>query len=84
MKGAGGKECLESTEASKGPSCPICSKPRIEKYSPFCSKRCADVDLGRWLKGNYAIPVTPDSDEDGDDADLRPQASAPNADGTAD
>ena len=36
--------------------CPICGKPRNERYAPFCSKRCADVDLHRWLKGSYVIP----------------------------
>ncbi|MBL4894293.1 MAG: DNA gyrase inhibitor YacG [Emcibacter sp.] len=37
--------------------CPICEKnPAMPKYHPFCSDRCADVDLGRWLKGNYVIP----------------------------
>ncbi len=38
--------------------CPICKKPAIEKLKPFCSKRCSDIDLGRWLKGSYAIPDT--------------------------
>lgn len=38
-------------------SCPICGKEALEKYRPFCSKRCADIDLGRWLKGSYAIPA---------------------------
>ena len=38
-------------------SCPICSKPSHKSYRPFCSKRCADVDLGRWLNGSYAIPA---------------------------
>ncbi|MFZ7093100.1 DNA gyrase inhibitor YacG [Primorskyibacter sp. 2E233] len=37
-------------------SCPICSRPSDEKYRPFCSKRCADVDLAKWLGGSYAIP----------------------------
>jgi hypothetical protein len=37
-------------------ACPICGKPRSERYDPFCSKRCADVDLHRWLKGTYVIP----------------------------
>lgn len=37
-------------------SCPICAKESDPKYRPFCSRRCADVDLGRWLKGSYAIP----------------------------
>jgi endogenous inhibitor of DNA gyrase (YacG/DUF329 family) len=37
-------------------SCPICRKPAVQAYQPFCSRRCADVDLGRWLTGSYAIP----------------------------
>jgi len=37
-------------------TCPICGKPRSEAYDPFCSKRCADIDLHRWLKGSYVIP----------------------------
>jgi hypothetical protein len=48
------------------PRCPICGKPRDPDYKPFCSKRCADVDLGRWLTGSYAIPVKEEEDEDGD------------------
>ena len=48
-------------------ACPICSKPKDPKFAPFCSKRCADVDLSRWLKGSYAIPgmETGEEDEDG-------------------
>jgi uncharacterized protein len=46
--------------------CPICGKPRSERYDPFCSKRCADVDLHRWLKGSYVIPGAPAKDEPGD------------------
>ena len=37
--------------------CPICSKPAVEKFRPFCSRRCANVDLNRWLSGVYAVPV---------------------------
>lgn len=37
-------------------SCPICGKATDPKYRPFCSRRCADVDLGRWLTGSYVIP----------------------------
>ena len=29
-------------------------------FAPFCSARCADVDLGRWLTGQYAIPAEDD------------------------
>jgi hypothetical protein len=39
--------------------CPICGKPADSRLQPFCSRRCADVDLGRWLKGGYAIPGPP-------------------------
>ena len=39
--------------------CPLCGKPAAEGFKPFCSKRCADIDLGRWLKGGYAIPGSP-------------------------
>jgi endogenous inhibitor of DNA gyrase (YacG/DUF329 family) len=45
-------------------ACPICGKATEEKFKPFCSKRCADVDLHRWLSGSYAIPVTEDEEED--------------------
>ena len=38
-------------------SCPICGKDRVDRYRPFCSKRCADIDLGRWLNGAYAVPA---------------------------
>ena len=46
-------------------SCPICSKPAVEKFGPFCSRRCANVDLNRWLSGVYAVPVKDEEDEDG-------------------
>jgi len=49
--------------------CPECGDTSAERYRPFCSKRCADVDLSRWLRGAYAIPGgNADEDEDGDDA----------------
>jgi hypothetical protein len=49
--------------------CPICGAPRDVHYRPFCSRRCADVDLSRWLRGAYVIPGgNSDADEDGDDA----------------
>jgi endogenous inhibitor of DNA gyrase (YacG/DUF329 family) len=43
--------------------CPICGKPATEASKPFCSERCRDVDLNRWLSGSYVIPAKPD-DED--------------------
>jgi uncharacterized protein len=55
-------------------TCPICKRPIAEgedtlRFRPFCSKRCADVDLGRWLKGAYAVPATEADDEDGEAAE---------------
>ncbi len=46
--------------------CPICGKPSVRATFPFCSKRCADVDLHRWLSGSYVIPAR-DDDEDEDE-----------------
>jgi endogenous inhibitor of DNA gyrase (YacG/DUF329 family) len=46
------------------PPCPICGRERTERYRPFCSRRCADVDLARWLGGAYAIPAAEDEYED--------------------
>ena len=46
----------ENRPANPGP-CPVCGKPSVVAFRPFCSKRCADVDLQRWLTGRYAIPV---------------------------
>ncbi|MEO1014291.1 MAG: DNA gyrase inhibitor YacG [Pseudomonadota bacterium] len=40
-----------------GARCPECRAPTIRQYAPFCSKRCADLDLHRWLSGAYAIPA---------------------------
>jgi endogenous inhibitor of DNA gyrase (YacG/DUF329 family) len=49
-----------------GASCPLCGKPVELAFKPFCSKRCADIDLNRWLSGVYAIPTKEDEDEDGE------------------
>ena len=47
-------------------TCPICKKKTVAQYRPFCSRRCADVDLGRWMTGGYAVPA--DSPEELDEA----------------
>ena len=47
--------------------CPICKKPSVEAHKPFCSKRCAEVDLGRWLTGGYALPAKPEAEDDEED-----------------
>jgi endogenous inhibitor of DNA gyrase (YacG/DUF329 family) len=51
---------------SKTSACPICGRPVDPAVKPFCSKRCADIDLNRWLSGVYAVPVTEEEDEDGE------------------
>ena len=45
-------------------SCPICERNTEVKFRPFCSKRCADVDLGRWVNGSYAVPSQDPEDID--------------------
>ena len=47
-------------------SCPVCGKPAEAAYRPFCSRRCADVDLGRWFNEDYRIPA-PEADGGPDD-----------------
>ena len=44
--------------------CPICGRPTEPRFRPFCSRRCADIDLQRWLTGRYAIPAADDESED--------------------
>jgi endogenous inhibitor of DNA gyrase (YacG/DUF329 family) len=52
-------------EGEKGPKCPICGRPVEPRHRPFCSKRCADVDLSRWLTGSYTIAgAAPEEEED--------------------
>lgn len=52
-------------------TCPICGRPREARYRPFCSRRCADIDLGRWLTGAYRIPA---GEDEGPDAEPGPAA----------
>ena len=49
-------------------ACPICKKDSQPQYRPFCSKRCADVDLAKWLRGAYVTPGPPLEDLPHDDA----------------
>jgi endogenous inhibitor of DNA gyrase (YacG/DUF329 family) len=57
----------DRAKARPAKPCPICGKPATEASKPFCSERCRDVDLNRWLSGSYAIPAREGDDED--DAD---------------
>jgi uncharacterized protein len=60
-------EATDDPQMVPAGACPTCGKPAAPAYRPFCSKRCADVDLQRWLTGRYAIPVV-EGDEAPDDA----------------
>jgi len=51
-------------------SCPICGKPAVERFRPFCSGRCKDVDLNRWFKGAYAIPAAESAEDSGEERDV--------------
>jgi uncharacterized protein len=65
------------TAAAQG-NCPICKAPTEHVTRPFCSKRCADVDLLRWMSGSYVIAgASQDDDEDGDQADAPPEPRRP-------
>jgi uncharacterized protein len=64
--------------AKKGTSCPVCGRARSEAYRPFCSRRCADVDLHRWLSGGYVIPGRDISGDDGEADDGIVSAPRPN------
>jgi uncharacterized protein len=52
-----------SDERVTAKSCPICGKPADPRARPFCSRRCADVDLHRWLSGVYAVPAVEAEDD---------------------
>ncbi len=47
-----------------GAPCPICGRPAEARHRPFCSIRCADADLGRWLTGQYRVPGPPADPDD--------------------
>ncbi len=49
--------------------CPVCGKPTLAESAPFCSKRCKDVDLARWFRGDYSVPITEDENVPVDEDD---------------
>ena len=51
--------------------CPICGKHSSQQFHPFCSARCADIDLNRWLSGAYVIPDK-DEPEEGEEGVVIP------------
>ena len=60
-----------SERTPKGGRCSICGAPIAPAFRPFCSKRCADIDLARWMSETYVVPGgDSDADEDGDNAEV--------------
>ncbi len=71
----------KADERVTGGRCSICKRPTVFEFRPFCSKRCADVDLARWLGGAYAIAGGgADADEDGEALADLPPIPAPDPD----
>lgn len=62
----------KSTAPAPAPRCPICGKPRVHRFRPFCSPRCRDRDLVNWLDGRYAVPAV-EVDEDEEEAEPPPR-----------
>ena len=58
----------KADRSGKTVACPMCEEPAAVQYKPFCSRRCADLDLHRWLNGGYAIPAA-EQDDNPDDFD---------------
>jgi uncharacterized protein len=59
-------DARDQRNSQNAPRCPICGRPRAQKYRPFCSARCRDVDLGRWFGEVYTVPAV-EPGYDGDD-----------------
>jgi uncharacterized protein len=59
------KDAEKDVSGPRARRCPICGKPAVAEFRAFCSCRCADVDLNRWLSGVYAVPGKADEEEDG-------------------
>lgn len=62
-------------------SCPMCGRPAAQDFLPFCSRRCADMDLGRWLEGAYRIPAVEPPDGFGEGAEGDGQEPPPGSPG---
>jgi endogenous inhibitor of DNA gyrase (YacG/DUF329 family) len=56
----------QQRESRQTPRCPICRRPRVHEYRPFCSARCRDVDLGRWFGEAYRVPAAEPGDDHGE------------------
>ena len=60
----GGKAAAAPVRLRPRAPCPICGKPSVQRYHPFCQLTCADIDLARWLSGRYAVPAAEPGEAD--------------------
>ncbi|CAN7238213.1 DNA gyrase inhibitor YacG [Pararhizobium sp. LjRoot255] len=67
MSSEGNKGASNIAPLRKTVPCPECRRPSHREHYPFCSDRCRNVDLNRWLKGSYAIPVADDESKAGEE-----------------
>ena len=58
------KDAAKDAAAPRARRCPICGKPAVAQFRAFCSRRCADIDLNRWLSGVYVVPGKEEEAED--------------------
>ncbi|MEP2028472.1 MAG: DNA gyrase inhibitor YacG [Paracoccaceae bacterium] len=58
-------------------NCPICADKSVEKYRPFCSRRCADRDLVKWFNGSYAVPSEDPEDAEATVEEIKRDQSKP-------
>jgi uncharacterized protein len=68
MTNAAPNDAAKAASAARAKRCPICGKPAVAEFKVFCSRRCADVDLNRWLSGVYVVPGKAEEEEDGNTA----------------
>lgn len=69
-KAAGKADKSVAAAGARGRRCPLCGRPAHRAYRPFCSRRCADLDLGHWLRGDYRVPTdepAPDAGHGGEE-----------------
>lgn len=59
----------DNAPAPRAACCPLCAKPATARHRPFCSARCRDIDLGRWLKGSYVVETDEGPEDDSDERD---------------
>jgi hypothetical protein len=63
--------------AGRRPRCPICGRPRVHEFRPFCSARCRDVDLGRWFGEVYTVPAAEPGYDEQEDENGTPARASP-------